>query len=178
MGLNIEFVHRIWQNIIQSRTGKAHMFASAWGNFFGTKQTSYSDSGHSKTSENGFNWIFPRVFGSGQILRPKKRLYCFRTPPLSQFLAHCYVKHQIGLLFRSSAESDRSNLQPIILDLKLLWVCMPRIMIHCHRFTLNGSFCALISARTGNIFAILISGSYLGIKKELIAHFSVFLANY
>ena len=51
-------------------------------------------------------------------------------------------------------------------------------MIHCHRFTLNGSFCELIYARTGNILAILVLGSYLGIKKESIAHFSVFLANY
>jgi len=43
---------------------------------------------------------------------------------------------------------------------------------------LKWKFCALIYARTGNIFAILISGSYLDIKKESIAHFSVFLANY
>ena len=47
-------------------------------------------------------------------------------------------------------------------------------MIHCHRLTLNGSFCGLIYTRTGNIFAILILGSYFHIKKELIAHFSVF----
>ena len=155
---------------VQSRTGKARMFASTWGNFFGTKWTSYSDSGPSKTSENGFNGIFPQVFGSGQILRPKKRLYCFRTPSLSQFLAHCYVKHQIELLFRSSAEPDPATHHPGP-------AAMPRIMIHCHRFTLNGSFCALIDARTGNVFAILILGSYLGIKKESIAHFSVFLVN-
>ena len=71
-----------------------------------------------------------------------------------------------------SAEFDRSNLQPIILGLSYLWV-KPQIMIHCHRFTLNGSFYVLIYARTGNIFAILISGSYFCIKKESIAHFSV-----
>jgi len=43
-----------------------------------------------------------------------------------------------------------------------------------HRFTLNGSFCVLIYARTNNIFPILTLGSNLDIKKESIAHFSVF----
>ena len=55
---------------------------------------------------------------------------------------------------------------------------VPQIIMHCHRFTLNGSFCMLIYARTCNIFVILTPRSNSGIKKELIAHFSVFLANY
>ena len=75
------------------------MFASAWGKNFGAKRTSYSDLGHSKTSENGFTGIFPWVFGCGQILRPKKWLYCFRTPLLGRFLDTCYAKYQIEQLF-------------------------------------------------------------------------------
>ena len=55
---------------------------------------------------------------------------------------------------------------------------VPQIIMHCHRFTLNGSFCVVIYARTCNIFVILTLRPNSGIKKELIAHFSVFLANY
>jgi len=53
-----------------------------------------------------------------------------------------------------------------------------QIIMHCHRFTLNGSFWVVIYTGTCNIFVILTLRSNSGIKKELIAHFSVFLANY
>ena len=53
-----------------------------------------------------------------------------------------------------------------------------QIIMHCHRFTLNGSYCVVIYARTCNIFVILTLRPNSGIKKELIAHFSVFLAKY
>ena len=55
---------------------------------------------------------------------------------------------------------------------------MLQIIMHCHRFTLNGSFCVVIYAGTCNIFVILTLRPNSDIKKELIAHFSVFLANY
>ena len=54
---------------------------------------------------------------------------------------------------------------------------VPQVIMDCHIFTLNGSFCMLIYARTCNIFVVLTRRSNSGIKKELIAHFSVFLAN-
>ena len=43
---------------------------------------------------------------------------------------------------------------------------------------LKWKFCMLIYARTCNSFVILTPRSNLGIKKELIAHFLVFLVNY
>ena len=161
--------------LLQSWTGKACMFARAQEEKIGTKWTSYLDSGHSKTSENGFNGILPQVSGSGQILRPKKMtLLLPYTPsePISSLLS-CqtpnWTTFQILML----------NLIGVICNpSSWVWVCKPWIMIHCHRFTLNGSFCALIYAITSNIFAILILGSYFHIKKELIVYFSVFLANY
>ena len=57
-----------------------------------------------------------------------------------------------------------------------MFFIVPQIIMHCHRFTLNGSFCMLIYARTCNIFVILTPRSNSGIKKELIAHFSVFFS--
>ena len=77
---------------VQLWTTRALIFSSAWEDFFCTKVTSDSDSGLSKTSENGFNWFFPWFFGDRQILSPKKSLYCFRAPPLCRFLATCYVR--------------------------------------------------------------------------------------
>jgi hypothetical protein len=55
---------------------------------------------------------------------------------------------------------------------------VPQIIMHCHRFTLNVNFCAVIYAGTYNIFVILTLRPNSGMKKELIAHFSVFLVNY
>jgi hypothetical protein len=52
---------------------------------------------------------------------------------------------------------------------------MQQIMMHCHRFTLNGSFCVLIYARIYNIFAILALGSNSDIKKGLIVIFGELL---
>ena len=52
-----------------------------------------------------------------------------------------------------------------------MFFIVPQIIMHCHRFTLNGSFCVLIYARTCNIFVILTPRSNSGIKKELIALF-------
>ena len=53
-----------------------------------------------------------------------------------------------------------------------------QIIMHCHRFTLNTSFCVAIYAGICNIFVILALRPNSGIKKELIAHFMVFLENY
>jgi hypothetical protein len=70
---------------VQSRTAKARMFASTWGKLFGTKLTSDSDSGHSKTSENDFSQIFPRLFGDRQILSPKNSFIASVHPLRTNF---------------------------------------------------------------------------------------------
>ena len=66
---------------VQSWTGKARIFASAWGNLFGSKWTSYLDSGNSKMSENGFNRIFPWVLGPAKFWDQKMPLLLPYTPP-------------------------------------------------------------------------------------------------
>ena len=102
----------------------------------------------------------------------------FMHPPLCWFLATFYVRTTTMTTYKTrcgglawgwhwrSAKSAR------------LFFIVPQIIMYCHRFTLNGSFCMLIYAGTCNIFVILTPRSNSGIKKELIAHFLVFLANY
>ena len=154
------------------------MFPSAFGIFFCTKLTSDLDLRHSKTSENGFSQIFPRLFGDRQILNPKSSLHCFHAPPLCQFLATCYVKTTTMTTYKTRCGGLAWGWHWRRAKSARLFFIVPQIIMHCHRFTLNGSFGMLIYARTCNIFVILTLRSNSGIQKELIAHFSVFLANY
>jgi hypothetical protein len=154
------------------------MFSSAWENFFCTKLTSDSDSEHSKTSKNGLNWFFPQLFGDHQILSPKKSFYCCCAPPLCQFLATCYVRTTTMTTYKTRCGGLAWGWHCKRAMSARLFFIVSQIIMHCHRFTLNGSFCMLIYARTCNIFVILTPRSNSGIKKELIAHFLVFLTNY
>ena len=131
-------------------------------------------------SQNIRKWlqlIFPTAFWGLPNFEPKKMtllLPCTSSVPISGYLlcqntTVTYKTRCGGLAWGWHWRRAKST---------RLFFIVPQIIMHCHRFTLNGSFCMLSYARTCNIFVILTPRSNSGIKKELIAHLSVFLANY
>ena len=160
---------------IKSQTTKAHMFSSAWKKFF-WHQSDFRF-GH-KALKNIRKWlqlIFPMAFWELPNFEPKKNHFIrFHAFPLWQFLATCYVRTITMTTYKTRCGGLAWGWHwRRAMSARLLFI-VPQIIMYCHRFILNGSFCIFIYARNCNNFVILTQRSSSGIKRSWLHIFRYF----